>query len=342
MNVTYYKTLPKDYFDNLYTRVADKLTHNQNVCISVIRGGGARTIFNHLNNYLLEDKLFGEIKVFDPEIEDVNLTDFIKTLVDTPRQRLVIIISFEQISDKQIVLTKLDSLRRRHPELLTFLAITDHNVITNPESYQTTSSIFFSDIIYVPPFNRIQTEKMINTLTYFYGWEIKPNIVDKIYNLSGGNPRLIKYFCKEVSESNYPISNFEKFILVPQINFQLNLISKLLITTPVSKLDLLGLTDKEGKIISQLVRYYLKNYKSDIINALYPALGNTEAKIASFLIESEGRVVSIDKIANLVKMTDDNFSLWAIYKMISRLKPKLKNNFKIHNIKGRGYLLTKN
>ena len=49
----------------------------------------------------------------------------------------------------------------------------------------------------------------------------------------------------------------------------------------------------------------------------------------------------MDNIANLMKMSDDNFSLWAIYKAISRLKPKVKNNFEIKNIKGKGYMLKK-
>ena len=70
-------------------------------------------------------------------------------------------------------------------------------------------------------------------------------------------------------------------------------------------------------------------------------MGNAEAKVLSFIIENEDKVVSLDKLANLMKMTDANFSLWAIYKMISRLKPKVKNNFQIKNIKGRGYLLQK-
>ena len=78
-----------------------------------------------------------------------------------------------------------------------------------------------------------------------------------------------------------------------------------------------------------------------MISNLYPQLGDTETKILSFFSEKESKIVTLDNLAHLMKMSDDDFSLWAIYKLISRLKVKVKNNFNIKNLKGRGYILSK-
>jgi len=40
-------------------------------------------------------------------------------------------------------------------------------------------------------------------------------------------------------------------------------------------------------------------------------------------------------------LSDEDFSLWAIYKLISRLKVKIKKYFEIINHKGNGYILQK-
>ena len=339
MNKAYHETLPKNYFYGLYQKVSKSLNHGENVCISVLYGCGVKTSFNFLYNHLKKSKNFEAIDIYDPEIKDLDLVTFVSK-VNRKKSRLIIIRFFENLKNKREVLEKIDSFRRPNPASLVFLVIADHTAITEPENYTAISTVFFSDIIYLTPYSYNQTILMIGTLTSYYGWSINKNLHKKIFILSGGVPRFIKYLCKEVSESFNPIDNLEKIILSPQINFQLELMVKLLITMPSKKLQILGIVDNKNTIKSKLLKYYYNNYRSPIITNLYPKLTESESKLLTYILVGGG-VVSIDKIADLIKMSDEDFSLWAIYKLISRLKPKIKNNFKIKNLKGKGYYLEK-
>ena len=343
MNQAYFETLPKDYFGDLYQKVSSSLTKGENVCISVIPGFGEKTIFNFLTFNFRNDKLFDGIYVYDPELEAENLTDFCKKIESkkTAKNKLIIIRFFEQVDDKPHVLEKLDSIRRKNPKNLIYLVITNQEAYLNPSSHQAISTVFFSELKFIYPFNIGQTKKMIDSLKNYYGWKINPSIYREIYRLSGGVPRIIKYLTKELYESRIKLTDKDKLIQIPQIEFQLRFLTNILITLSQNRLQILGLIDEKSHLKSSLLKYYLKNYISEIITRLYPQLGNTETKVLSFFSENEGKIIGMDNIANLMKMSDDNFSLWAIYKVISRLKPKVKNNFEIKNIKGKGYMLKK-
>ncbi len=343
MNKAYFETLPKDYFGGLYDKIAGQLTKGENVCISVIPGFGEKTIFNYLNYNLKKDKLFHQIFVFDPEIENNALTEFADGSIAkySNKGNLLIVRFFEQIENKTKILEKLDSIRRKNPKHLVYLVISNQEAFVNPSSHQAATTVFFSELIYILPFDLVQTKKMIESLISYYGWRINQSSFNEIYKLSGGIPRLIKYLTKELYESRIPLTNKDRLISIPQVAFQLNFMAKILITYNRKHLILLGLTNEKHNLKSSLLKYYLRNFNSDIIAKLYPQLGETETKILSFFSENESQIVSLDNIADLMKMTDDSFSLYAIYKTISRLKPKIKNNFNIENIKGRGYRLIK-
>ena len=342
MTKAYHETLTKDYFGDLYDRVTQKITRGENVLISAIPGFGVKTVFNFLEYNIRSDALFEEILIYDPEIQAVPLVDFVKQSLNTTpaKSQLILVRFFESSKDKAATLERLDSLRRRNPKDMVFLIFADHTVLTHPDDYQAKSTIFFSEIIYMFPFSETQTKKMIASLYTFYGWKIDKSLYTKIYKLSGGVPRLIKYLCKEIYESKVPIENSEKFQIIPQINFQLKLLTKLLITLPEEELETLRITE-DGKIKSRLVKGYFKIYQNEAVAQLLSNLTQQEQKLMTYLIENQNEVVSLDKIADLIALADDDFSLWAIYKLISRLKIKVKNNFEIRNLKGKGYKLEK-
>ncbi|OGM18589.1 hypothetical protein A2686_01700 [Candidatus Woesebacteria bacterium RIFCSPHIGHO2_01_FULL_38_10] len=342
MTQSYHEILGNDYFGNLYQKIIASLTRGENVCISVISGFGTKTLFNFLDFNIRKDRLFEQVLVFDPEIEKDNLVEFTrKAILKFPnKSRLIIVRFFEQSEHKRETLEKLDSLRRRTPKSLVFLVFTDHSAVTETGEYQAKSTIFFTGIYYMEPFSKLQCEKMIKSLNFFYGWHISEKSYEKIFNLSGGIPRLVKYICKEIYESKTPIDNLEKFINSPQISFQLELLTKLLIKLSKENLERLGLTEN-GKIKSKILKIYFQNYQNEIVVQIFSNLSKKESKILTFFLENLSTVISIDKIADLIEMADEDFSLWAIYKTISRLKVKVKKHFNIKNFKGQGYLLQK-
>lgn len=101
----------------------------------------------------------------------------------------------------------------------------------------------------------------------------------------------------------------------------------------------LGILDENGEIRSELLKQYFRDYKEKYIEQSYPNLSELEIKLLTYLYASEGNVVSKDQLGDLMLLGNHNYSLWAIYKQISRLKPKISDRFVIENIKGKGYML---
>lgn len=338
----YNETLPENYFDNLYAKVAFSLSKGENTCVSVIQGCGIRTIYNFLETLIKKHGLFSDIFVYSPELCAKDIIEEVKDKMSSNHGPLLVFIpSFEFLKSRADTLFKLDALRRTDYKNVVFLAITDHTAITERESYTAIRSIFFSEMIYVSPFNSEKSEQMIDTLEKYYGWLVPKDVRQTVIELSGGIPRFIKYICKEYSETKFDLHNASRLDHIHQVDFQLRILSKMLISLPEADLNYLGLIE-DRKIKSSLLRTYFKNYVSEQVLEIFPYLSATEAKILSYLLESKNKIVSVDKLASIMNMADEDFSLWAIYKKISRLKTKVKNTFQIKNLKGLGYKIVIN
>ena len=173
----------------------------------------------------------------------------------------------------------------------------------------------------------------------YYGWKIDEAIHKEIFALSGGIPRFIKHICKNIAERGINIENPETFFGDPAIIFELDYLTKM--TMKLSKKDLqkLALLNEWGQMKSKLLDIYFKKYKNRVVEQLYPALSDLEARIVTYFYENKDCVVSIEKLGDLFEVSGHEFSLWAIYKLISRVKSKLKDNFEIKNVRKRGYML---
>ena len=53
----------------------------------------------------------------------------------------------------------------------------------------------------------------------------------------------------------------------------------------------------------------------------------------------KGKIIDKDRIFLLMKLAEEDYSLWAIYKAVSRVKEKVKGKYKLKTLKSRGYIL---
>lgn len=337
---SYYDVLPKDYFDNLYTKVAKALIRGENVLVSAMWGCGGKTFLNLFLRLARKEKLFDQIYYFDPEANREKLDRFVKKYVASGKGRTVVTVRFfEKVEDKSVILERLHRMRVARPEELVFLVMTDHTGMIFPEKYSAQTTSFFSERFSILPFDQKQTEKMIRITCKYYGWHIRGEDYERVFRLSGGIPRLVKYVCKGVDERGMKLDNPRLFLTNPSISFELDYLVRISMQLGLDKAKRLGLVDDKGEIKSELLLVYYKNFQVQLITQLYPNLSGLEEKVLNFLLVNQGTVVSFEKMGDLMAMGEDDYSLWAIYKLISRLKHKVEKNFEIKNIKGRGYLL---
>ncbi len=337
---SYYEYLDPDYFDGLCLTAINSLEKGDNVCVSSFSGGGRKTYLNLLLLLLKKRKSFEKIILYDPTLEDIDPVKFVKNaLKNNSSRNLFIIRLFELIPEKVTILERLQALKCQNPLENVFLVITDHTGVTNQKDYFAASAPFFGTRLYLAPFDRKQTEKMIQINAQFFGWVTPPSMNTEIYRLTGGIPRLIKYVCKEIVENNVPAESIKRFIANPSIQFQLEKMTKLALASNKETLKKLGLLDPQGHFKSSLLDYYFKNLRVDIAFEVLPHLTKMEKTIFSLLYENKNQVVSLDQIGDFLELSGCDFSLWNIYKIISRLKTKIRDNFIIENLKGQGYSL---
>jgi biotin operon repressor len=113
---------------------------------------------------------------------------------------------------------------------------------------------------------------------------------------------------------------------------------------------------EQAKLIAQSNEFYKKlgipvEGKVFGLNGLTPEinkkpienLNNSEKKLMKLLIQNENETVEIDEIGDEIFGTDSDYSLYAISKMVERLRKKLEANgisgSYIQTLRGKGYLL---
>lgn len=332
-------TLPKDYFDSLFEKVFTSLKKDGSVCVSALAGGGGKTFYNYFLKKVYEKKYFRPVSSFDPEVQGGSVTDFVLNNLKSNAKNLFVLRYFQKESNKNEILERLASIKYLHPGEVYYLVFTDHTLLTKPNDYIAQSTPFFLDRFYLQPFDIKRSSEMIKLNCDFYEWRIKPNLYKRIHDLSGGIPRLNKYITKVVAESPDGKVSEVKMLNNPNIFFQLDHYNTLLLSLTKEQLITLGLRDEEGNIKSLLLRFYFENYQNELLKGLLPTLSSFERKFLTFLYERKGEVVDLDTIGDLFEMSGHEFSPWATYKLISRVRPKIKKFFTLESVKGQGYLL---
>ena len=336
MKNTYYEFLPQDYYHHKLARtVLRSLDKGENVLVGGMYGCGLHVFSNVLVLAERQRKLFKGLEKWDAE-EWMSKGEKLKRGAG---KRLVLIYGFEKIEDRRKALERLLVLRQSRLGEVVFLVIGDHSVVTEPESYMAWSAPFFGEKIVIAPFDRTLTSRMVEVSGRYYNWAIPKNLYPKIYELTGGIQRLVKHICRMISDTGAGIGEWDEFMGSPSINFQLELMTKILLQAGRKDLQTLGLLDEKGRIKSILLSEYYKRYQSLSVGQMFPGLSRLESKLLTLLLENKGRLVTVEKIGDMVELEGSEFSQWAIYKLVSRLKTKIRGSFRIISAKGRGYMI---
>jgi hypothetical protein len=193
----------------------------------------------------------------------------------------------------------------------------------------------------MPLFDLKGTKRILEINQDYFGYKVPDEATKEVYRLSGGNPALIKHLGKFVSEmGEKALNNLEFMINYPSLEIKLESVAKVIISEDRTVLEKMGIIDTGGQLFSPLVGYYLKGYEIENQKMLLPELSPREGKIFLFLLANRGTLVTKDRIGFLMNLTDDNFSMWAIYKTISRLKIRLRDKYEIKAVKDKGYVIT--
>jgi hypothetical protein len=172
-------------------------------------------------------------------------------------------------------------------------------------------------------------EEIFEILKEYDDLDIPLKQKELIYELSGGNPALMKRCCvafitdKLISETN--LLKDETTLII------LSKLAKEYESLNLEQRVQFGFTSNTGKLKSKLLNDYFEQNMSDSSESLVD-------KIVKIFTKSKGNLISIEEIDSLLS-AEGSFSLWNRYKVIERVREKLPAKYKLENIRNKGYRL---
>lgn len=348
--------LPQNHFGQVGIDVIQKLVSSESVTITGAPGFG-KIFFPQFIKYQIENN-FADITVFrvslnlisSKSVEELNrhIAEQLETTPTKIESNLLeksktskIIVIVEGINDslEHLVMQYLYGIRNINSSRIAILTIADYTIIRNDYLLQSKAQSLFSNLKVLQPFDLDGVKRIIDTNNRFYNWNTPINLADEIYQLSGGIPAIVKEISTYIHD-NF-IDNFDSIELSqsPSLHSRVSDIVTIYIQESIELSKRLGIADAKGNLISKLAQSYIQAFSLNNVDYLFSDLSHDEKRLLSILLLNKDRIVSIEKLSQVLNQTSDNYSLWAIYKSVQRLRNKVKGRFEIKSIKGKGYLI---
>lgn len=206
------------------------------------------------------------------------------------------------------------------------------DVHVEPQKYFEDATIF-ANLLVRPPLTLEQTKEAMEVRKALHGWpldEVKP---EDMQRLTGGLLRLIKRVGSYYDKNQ--CLDLKDLVNQPSIMAILAQLSELYSTLPANVLEKMGLITQDGYAKSEMLRNYLE------LHSFAPRVELKGKMLALFnlLYENRNKLVTDEMIDKIVRR-GRTASLWANYKMVSRLKERLNGRYNIRTARGKGYVLS--
>ena len=350
--------LPLDHFGKLVSQVKIDLIQGQPVCITGMPGIGLNYFLKKMEIILndngekvvflqtpLYPNNFKQIikKVLKKELRLETDNDFFLALKKRLESQKVFFIlsSLDSLILKQPTTIRfLLQLRNLNPSSFLFLTSAGPSLLTDYDRFLKLGEDLFYNVKIIPLFDLKGTKKILKNNKKNLGLSYPETTYSKIYELSKGNAAITKHLGLAVDKFSPEIlKNKKTLIQFPSLRVKVDEIAQTMLKEPLKTLKKINIVNQQGEVFSPLVKKYLEVYESTHIRKIFPNLTKKERKILTYFLANKGKVLNKDKLSFLIGMKANNFSLWTIYKSISRLRTKIKQHYRITNIKGIGYQL---
>jgi hypothetical protein len=371
--INHWGTIPKEIITKL---------KRESVVITCLPGGGKRYLLKHMRSYYTDftndhktiipyieiipqrttishilPHLLQEIKFstgYPKYLEDLTCEEAVRELILRGKKIVIMINHLERLLETPESIAFLDSFKTIDQFNIRYVFGCDISCVLNPELYRQAPSITSSNIICIPPFDLNGVKRVIKVNRILYKLDCSLSWSNKIYELSGGNPGLIKYLIKYISEEKPKILKLNKLIKNPGLRVKLiNIVDTLskyklidsrnsIMPSKTNILMDLGMLNSRGNLKIKLLNPFLMKPQAKVDTNLKKLLSAQELSLFRIFEKSQEKIIDLDKISKSLwgKDAEAKYSLWAIYKTISNMNKKLKTvGKKIENFRGRGYAL---
>lgn len=327
MGLEQYFSKGLDFYDQDVANIEGLLQRDENIAFCSAPATGEERLLEYAAYKLDKTKKYNVIQI---KTNQLDVKEIIEA-ADTSKLKTVVIIPYfyrnHQELGKQVL--ELDQLLPN--EKLNVIIKLHYDFFVNQENYTNIASLLHN-IVIRKTLTRAQTESAIAVRKELHNWKINPELEEEIYKLSGGFLRLVKRLCAFADKHD----NLDTKAILAETSISVILAE---LTRAYTLLDRdraqdLGIIDSKGLATSKLLQAYIE--KQNLPQKL--ELPKKLRELFNVLYENRGNIVSLETIDNITSGFYDS-SLWANYKLVSRLKHYLKGRYEIESIKGKGYIL---
>ncbi len=311
--------------DDLYD-IIEALESGESICLCSPNMGDTRLI-DYLHFHL---SLKSKYRILYDRAGDLTIDAFRSEVQTYPDDRLVVLIPHFPRRSREFI-DYFDQVMSLKDSSLQSIIAMEYDFLKSPERYFK-SGRAISYVKIRKPLSFELTQSVIDSRRTLNNWVIPIKYDKEIHRLSGGIVGLIKHICGYTDKFGEPdISDMLRYPSIVRILVDMKLAFETLDKFYLKKL---GYVLDNDEINGALLERYLQTGSKPESYDLPPTLD----VVFSLLKESIGEIVTIDEIHDRVNERGE-FSLWAIYKMISRLRKEISDDYEIQNVKGEGYLL---
>jgi hypothetical protein len=234
----------------------------------------------------------------------------------------------------------LKAIRAINQKNFTVLVVANYTLLTQTEKFLLHDEDIFTPLKKIDLFDLEGIRRIIRINNEEYHWNTPLKYAKKIFFLSGGNPALVKYICMALyEESELILNHLDKLIAFQPLNYRLSEIAKLTTELSIEQQLKLGILNHNGTLFSGLLAEYLRVNELEGLDLMFPDLTKTDRRILSLFIRNPNRLIDKEQLSLVLEQNVENYSEWAIYKAVARLRDKVKDKYIIRTLKGRGWRL---
>lgn len=225
-------------------------------------------------------------------------------------------------------------LRLMRTKTHTFISIIimEPEFLEHPEKFFPDTNVPMEVILTRKPFSKELTSELIDIRCQLENNTITEKQKAQIYNLSGGHIGLTKRLCLLIFQGKK--LSLQDALLDPVIkNDLLRLELQYRILAP-DTLKILGILREDGSHTIPLLREFIAAINGNFVDTLSPMY----QKLLSLFLTKPGDLVTKEEVHQILS-DNKSYSLWAVYKNMSRFAKAVNAKYLIKTVSGKGYIL---
>jgi len=283
-----------------------------------------------------------------------DITKKFKQLASNKPMHLTVYGGQEDVLDKQFLLF-LNRLRNLLGWQFSYtLLINAKNILQTSERSLLSDKVVFRNLIWVSPLDQGNSIVVINNYTQRYGFTPTKFELNKIIELSGGNPGLIKSLYLIAKDGQLAESNLLDHRLIFRLRGITTDLGGMYTTIPTdhiySETGYVICDKSKRRWFTSLLAKYIQNSPQHLqitgrnINQTLLSMTISQRKLLEYLEKNVGNIISREVIAKVIwgDNWEEKYSDWAIDQLISNLRKQMqtiKYKCKLITKRGEGIVL---